>query len=54
MLFGKQKLSQVTMEEDGPQASLDPQDLPAFEKTKEEKRFLMKLDIFLLTFGCVS
>lgn len=34
--------------------TLDPQAEEAIQKSKEEKRFLMKLDIFLLTFGCIS
>ncbi|WRT70479.1 uncharacterized protein IL334_007477 [Kwoniella shivajii] len=33
---------------------LDPQASIGHVKTKEEKRFLMKLDLFLLTFGCIS
>ncbi|KAL1406257.1 hypothetical protein Q8F55_007952 [Vanrija albida] len=34
--------------------TLDPQAEAAIQKSKEEKRFLLKLDIFLLTFGCIS
>lgn len=33
---------------------LDPQAVPPITKSPEEKRFLIKLDIFLLTFGCIS
>lgn len=34
--------------------NLDPQAKSVVEKTKEEKRFLLKLDFFLLTYGCLS
>jgi hypothetical protein len=33
---------------------LDPQAVADATKSKEERWFLMKLDIFLLTFGCCS
>lgn len=33
---------------------LDPQAIADATKSKEERWFLMKLDIFLLTFGCCS
>ncbi|KAK8850330.1 hypothetical protein IAR55_004247 [Kwoniella newhampshirensis] len=35
-------------------ASLDPQAVVEHQKTREEKWFLFKLDVFLLTFGCIS
>ncbi len=34
--------------------TLDPQEARIVEKSREEKRFLLKLDIFLLTYGCFS
>jgi hypothetical protein len=46
----------ITMFWKGSKAAIntDPEELADATKSKEERWFLMKLDIFLLTFGCCS
>lgn len=56
-LFGKRKGENAYAEEvsgDANPPTLDPQASRVIEKSREEKRFLLKLDIFLLTYGCLS
>ena len=48
------KVAPELMTDDINPPTLDPQAEQAIQKSKEEKRFLLKLDIFLLTFGCIS
>lgn len=55
-LFSKRKEDALAEEVvgDANPPSLDPQAVRVVKKTPEEKRFLLKLDIFLLTYGCIS
>ncbi|GMK56362.1 hypothetical protein CspeluHIS016_0302020 [Cutaneotrichosporon spelunceum] len=55
-LFRKSKIEDVVheMTGDANPPTLDPQEARIVEKSGEEKRFLLKLDIFLLTYGCIS
>lgn len=55
-LFGKRKGDALVEETSGDAnpPTFDPQASRVVEKTREEKMFLLKLDIFLLTYGCLS
>lgn len=55
-LFSKRRDDDVAHEATGDAnpPTLDPQAARVVEKSREEKLFLLKLDIFLLTYGCFS
>ncbi|BEI88838.1 uncharacterized protein CcaverHIS019_0202000 [Cutaneotrichosporon cavernicola] len=55
-MFSKSSSDDVAheMKGDANPPTLDPQEARIVEKSREEKRFLLKLDIFLLTYGCFS
>lgn len=51
-LFPKRDLTED--EEPGQAVRMDPQAHDGHTKTAEERRYLRKLDAFLLTFTCIS